>query len=289
MALAYRGASRGRCRSRSATGLVFAYGVGVTFVGVLFLLTLHFHQFFLESPDPSQPGGSVVLHIHSLHQALEDAATFMIVGAVIATAAAVFAASFTLNQLAFRRLDGRLAGRRDDGQTARLERLVPSGVRLLVVDDPSPKAFCYALLRRPGGARWPRGEEHLVLTSALTRAMDDGSLRAVVAHEAAHIRAHDSRYLPVVRAARCLLFFDPVFKRLERRISVAREFDADATAATSTGDPLGMARALIVALEIGVTSGRRTCGLLGQCDREVVVARIERLVAMHRQARMAKR
>ncbi|HEX9709186.1 MAG TPA: M56 family metallopeptidase [Candidatus Thermoplasmatota archaeon] len=269
--LAFLALSGSHSRSRAGWSLLFAYGVLATFVGALLVFTFHFHAITL---------GAVVLHLHGAAESIEAASTTAASAVVIGTTAVVFGLAFALNQLSFRRMAARARREADPGETARLRSLCPGDETLWVVESREPAGFCFAVLGRRAGRALPGAREYLILTTALTGAMDDAMLRATVAHERAHVSARDSRYLPVARAARRLMFFDPVYRWIERRFEEEREFAADRRAVQRTGDPRALARALLAALEVGVEPRAKSCGLVGTCGPAVVVRRIEALLAM---------
>jgi beta-lactamase regulating signal transducer with metallopeptidase domain len=102
-------------------------------------------------------------------------------------------------------------------------------------------------------------------------------LRAVLAHEVAHVRAHDHRYLPFVRALSRILFVDPVLGYLARHLAARYEFGADEDAARATRDPRSLASALLKVHDAsGASAG--SAAFLGHGRSSLIVARIERLL-----------
>ncbi len=281
--------SRRRNFAGTASVLLFVYGVLATFLATVAVLTLHVHWAAVPALG-SDGGGAFGVHVHSLYATLTEGPSLAVVVGAVAVAASAFAVGFSLNQLVFRRLRGRAAGALNAEETARAQPFAGPGAEVLVTKDEVPRAYCFAMLVRSGGL-WPwKARELLAFTDSLTRAMDSEMLQAVVAHESAHVRARDSRHLPVVRAVGALFFFDPLFRRVARRLEVEREFRADRTAAEETRKPLALARALLTALELAGEAGRARaraprqrglgCGLLSLSEPELAVARIERLIEM---------
>ncbi|MSO44498.1 MAG: hypothetical protein EXQ74_04215 [Thermoleophilia bacterium] len=147
---------------------------------------------------------------------------------------------------------------------------LPVTPKVYVIQDPAPNAF--AAGRDPKHA-------YVAATTGLIDIMGPRELRAVMAHEIAHVRNRDIRVmaLAAVLAGLLLLLSDMLLRVLffgggrdnqnpfaligvvialvlapigavmmQMALSRRREFLADATAAEITGDPEGMARALVV-------------------------------------------
>ena len=111
----------------------------------------------------------------------------------------------------------------------------------LVIDHAAPYAFCV------GGRR-----HRIVVTTALLRSLCDEELRAVLAHEAAHLRQHHHVALAVCRA-----LFDtltplfPAFRSATPLVRLYAELSADDSARIQVGArPL---RAALTALACGPT------------------------------------
>ena len=83
----------------------------------------------------------------------------------------------------------------------------------------------------------------LVPTAALT-GLPPEQLRAVLAHELAHVRRHDALVNLVQTVFECLFFFHPAVWWLSNRLRVEREFCCDDVAVATCGDRLTYARAL---------------------------------------------
>jgi len=95
----------------------------------------------------------------------------------------------------------------------------------------------------------------LVPVTALTGLSVD-QLRAVLAHELAHIRRLDPLINAVQAVFESLLFFHPAVWWVSRRIRVEREFCCDDAAVMVCGDPIVYARALSLLADLG--AGERT-------------------------------
>ena len=85
--------------------------------------------------------------------------------------------------------------------------------------------------------------EIVLPTRALSELTRD-ELRAVLAHELAHVRRGDCLWLPALRAVRWTLFVQPGNGRAIRAYVAEAERAADELSVRWTGDPLALARAL---------------------------------------------
>jgi hypothetical protein len=83
----------------------------------------------------------------------------------------------------------------------------------------------------------------LVPTAALT-GLSTAQLRAVLAHELAHIKRHDAVVNLLQSVFESLFFFHPAVWWLSNRLRVEREFCCDDIAVATCGDPLTYAKAL---------------------------------------------
>jgi Zn-dependent protease with chaperone function len=265
-------------KNRSVVVTVFAYGMLSTSVALIPLSVLHFHL-----------GEHSAVHIHEAAEAfgaIMAECGLPIVCAVydllVITFGVLFFA-FILNQAATRLLMRRFRNREDRDLSKRLRNDfgVEGKTSLLAVRDNNPDAFSFALLER-GRYLLPHGRDVIVVTTGLLELLNEEELKTVVAHELAHIRKKDNRYLPFVRALSALVFFDPLIRLIKSRLTLGQEFSADREAAISTGNPIGLARALGKVL----LSGRRqgavfvNVGFFGGSKRKVILERIERLISL---------
>ncbi|MHB8659578.1 MAG: M56 family metallopeptidase [Solirubrobacteraceae bacterium] len=108
-----------------------------------------------------------------------------------------------------------------------------------VIDDPVPLAFCAGLLR-------PRV---YLSTGALAR-LDRAELRAVLAHEAHHVKQRDPLRLLIARTLSDALFFLPVMRQMLWRHTVLAEIDADCAAVRVSGDTRPLASAMLTLGEV---------------------------------------
>lgn len=125
-------------------------------------------------------------------------------------------------------------GRRYLSRLRIVEPLEMDRMRVFLVDDDRPQAFCAGLVR-------PR----VYVSTAALVALDDDELRAVLAHERHHQRRRDPLRLLVVRALGDALFFMPVLRRLRERYAILAELAADEAAVSAAGSRSALASALL--------------------------------------------
>ena len=256
--------------SQGASLALFAPGAFAP-SGLLFLLTL----VHVVSLVP------LVIHIHSPGQALaEDFDCDLGLDCVIVSSALfagiVLGAAALLGQLSSRLLLRQCRRRGIVGNLDAARDLLPAGLRVWVVRDPVPDAFAVGVLRLDP-RRGVRMEDTVVVTTGLRDLLSPVELRATLAHEAAHVRAHDDRYLPFIHTLSTILFADPILRLLSRRLEARYEFGADEDAALATRDPRSLARALLKMSEWSFKA-RSAAGIRGRGGQPLIVRRIERLL-----------
>jgi hypothetical protein len=132
---------------------------------------------------------------------------------------------------------------------------------VLVLCDPTPRAFCAGLLR-------PR----IVISVGTLAQLSPRELGAVLAHEAHHVARRDALRLLSLRVLADALIFLPLARRLAERHSVMIEIAAD-KAATTTAGRSSLARALLSfspePAGVGI-SGERIDALRGQPSRGAI-------------------
>jgi Zn-dependent protease with chaperone function len=99
-----------------------------------------------------------------------------------------------------------------------------------------------ALLPVPAVLGWWRPV--VLVPLGIAESITVGQLRAILAHELAHVRRHDQLVNWIQGIFESLLFFHPAVWWLSRRIRVEREFCCDDVAVAACGDALSYARAL---------------------------------------------
>lgn len=256
--------------SQGASLTLYSHGAFAT-SALLFLVSLiHVHSLWPMS-----------IELHSVSQALVADFDCDFTLDCVATSAALIAgivlgASVVLGQLSSRALLRECARRRVPGGEATLPGgVLPPSAELWLVRDDRPDAFACAVVRR--GPRLFRVQDVVVVTTGFRDLLRPDELSVALAHEAAHVRAHDARYLPFVRSLARILFIDPILGYLARHLAARYEFGADEDAARATGRPLALARAL---LKIHDASRASPAGaaFLGAPRSGLVVRRIERLL-----------
>ena len=84
----------------------------------------------------------------------------------------------------------------------------------------------------------------LALPVSMMTGLPPEAVRAIIAHELAHIRRHDYLFNLVQMVVEAVLFFNPAVWWLNRQIRIEREACCDALAAGVVGQPLVLAEAL---------------------------------------------
>ncbi len=257
--------------SQGASLALFSHGAFAT-SGLLFLVSLvHAHSLF-----------PLVIHVDSLRDALLndfdcDLALDCVATSAVLIAGIVLGASALLGQLSSRALLRDCSRRSVTSQDLPRD-LVPASTELWLVREPRPDAFAVAVLRTDRH-RLLRVQDVIVVTTGFRDLLTPQELRVALAHEAAHVRAHDSRYLPVVRSLSRILFLDPVLGYLARHLAARYEFGADEDAAHATRDPRSLARALLKVHE--ASSGLAgAVAFRGNGRSPLLVRRIERLLEL---------
>ena len=259
--------------SQGASLALFFHGAFAT-SGLLFLLSLvHIHSLW-----------PLTVHIHSVGEALLDDFDCDLTLDCVATSAVLIAgivlgASAVLGQISSRALLRECRRRQvAGGRDALPQDVVPASVQMSLVRDDRPDAFAVAVLRLDR-RRFLRVDDVIVVTTGFRDLLTLSELRAALAHEVAHVDAHDHRYLPFVRSLSRILFLDPVLRRLARHLSARYEFGADEDAAEATRDPRSLARALLKVHEASRSSSG-AAAFLGHGRSPLIVERIERLLAL---------
>ncbi|MFN2488949.1 MAG: M56 family metallopeptidase [Actinomycetota bacterium] len=128
------------------------------------------------------------------------------------------------------------------------------------------------------GGRRPR----VLLSDCVLESLEDDELEAVLAHEVAHLRAHDLRVVFAAGWLRDVVAWNPIAHIAYRHLLVDRELEADRYAASITGRPLVVASSLLKVCELvgprRVFSSGLALGFSGRPRR--VVRRVSRLLAL---------
>ena len=145
--------------------------------------------------------------------------------------------------------------------TRTCRRLGPDAGGLVVVDDPAPDAYALAGL-----------SGRVVVSTAMLRALPPAERRALLAHEAAHLRHHHHLHVQLAELAAAA---NPLLRPLAAAVHVGVERWADEAAAAEVQDRALVARALARA---GLARARAPHPALGAVD-SAVAARTRALLA----------
>lgn len=110
--------------------------------------------------------------------------------------------------------------------------LLPAGTQVRVTSAHGPAVM---------GLRHPC----IVLPASLAQTLSPDGLRAVLAHEAEHIRRRDPAWHALQCVVLALLWWNPLLAKLAKRVDAARELACDAGAVRRSGDALGYADVLL--------------------------------------------
>lgn len=117
------------------------------------------------------------------------------------------------------------------------------------------------------------------LSEGLVGELDDEQLKSVIAHEAAHVRHRDNLSIFIALILRDFLFILPLSHLLFNSYMKQKEFAADDLATKTTGDPVGLADAIVKVARLKVRSGTK-CPAYATFfpDKGTVRARVTRLL-----------
>jgi Zn-dependent protease with chaperone function len=256
--------------SQGASLALFSHGAFAT-SALLFIVSLvHVHSLW-----------PLDIQFHSISQALVDDFDCDLSLDCVATTAVLIAgivlgASMILGQVSSRALLRQCGRRRVAGRAGLPRDEIPSSVELWLVREDRPDAFAVAVLRFDP-RRLLRVQDVIVVTTGFRDLLTLPELRAALAHEVAHVKAHDHRYLPFVRSLSKVLFVDPILRYLARHLAARYEFGADEDAAWATKDPRSLARALLKVQEAARPSAG-AAAFLGHERSPMIIERIERLL-----------
>jgi beta-lactamase regulating signal transducer with metallopeptidase domain len=120
----------------------------------------------------------------------------------------------------------------------------------------------------------------VLIPLSASRALSPDQVRALLAHELAHIARRDHLVNALQQVAEALLFFHPATWWLSRRIRVEREYCCDDVAVQVTGDALVYARALS---QLETLRAHRRQQLALGANGGLFMHRIQRVVGVKRQ------
>jgi beta-lactamase regulating signal transducer with metallopeptidase domain len=117
----------------------------------------------------------------------------------------------------------------------------------------------------------------VLLPMGSTARLTAAQLRAVLAHELAHVRRRDYLVNLFQLAADALLFHHPAARWLSRRVRIEREYCCDDEAAAISCDPIQYARALAA-----IEESRGECRLAVAAGSGTLLDRIQRIAGVPR-------
>jgi Zn-dependent protease with chaperone function len=122
-------------------------------------------------------------------------------------------------------------------------RAIAGQARTVMLDDPRPAAYCVA--GRPAA---------IVVTSGALAVLDPPQLRAVLAHESAHLAHRHHALATVTRGLAAAFPGVPLFTRGAAEVSRLTEMAADDTAARASGRPALVTALIAIATGAAVSS-----------------------------------
>jgi len=128
------------------------------------------------------------------------------------------------------------------------------GTRTVMLDDPRPAAYCVA--GRPAA---------IVVTSGALAVLDPPQLRAVLAHENAHLAHRHHTLATVTRGLAAAFPGVPLFTRGAAEVARLAEMSADDTAARTSGRPALVAA--LIAIATGAAISSTAISSAGAADR----------------------
>jgi Zn-dependent protease with chaperone function len=132
-----------------------------------------------------------------------------------------------------------------------------------IVDHEVPTAYCL-----------PGASHRIVVSTAALAVLDTVQVRAVLAHERAHLRGKHHLVLSIAAALSRAFPYVPLFGQAKQHLAVLAEMAAD-DAAARHHDPADLAKALVILATANVASPALTAG------GPAATARIQRLLAPH--------
>lgn len=117
----------------------------------------------------------------------------------------------------------------------------------------------------------------IYVAAELPYRLDEAQLRAVLSHEAAHVKRLDPLRFSLLRALACALFWIPALARLVEDLRDDSEILADNRAA-DRGDPLALASALLLLADWRKSGAALPHGAVGLCDDTLLERRVRRLL-----------
>lgn len=133
--------------------------------------------------------------------------------------------------------------RRSRQMESRYRDILPAGTEIRLSSDYGPAVV---------GVINPR----IVIPCELVETLPESSLRAVLLHEASHLRRRDPLVYAMQMMAATLLWWSPAFRWMTRMLDAARETACDQRASRSSASAVDYAEALLDAIERMASTGR---------------------------------
>ncbi|WP_437928062.1 M56 family metallopeptidase [Sorangium sp. So ce291] len=130
------------------------------------------------------------------------------------------------------------------------------------------------------------GASEVCIPLARLTALTDAEVDAVFAHELAHIERGDGLWFPVAGLAQSLLWMQPINHWVASRFRETAELACDDRAIELTGDPRGLARALVQVAAGALLSDRRAMVPAMARPASALLPRVKRLVDAGSRARL---
>ena len=141
------------------------------------------------------------------------------------------------------------------------------GTVALIKDGSIKTAFTFGLVR-------PR----IYVSTGLIKSLSRSELRTVVLHEARHMKSRDPLLFFCIAAFKDMLYYVPLAAWFAQRIREIKEAQADAYSARRTGDPLGLAGAIVKVAKEGAGLTPAAASIGGDGVEGEVEGRVMRLI-----------
>ncbi|XYH98733.1 M56 family metallopeptidase [Sorangium sp. So ce1128] len=130
------------------------------------------------------------------------------------------------------------------------------------------------------------GASEVCIPLAKLTALTDAEVDAVFAHELAHLERRDGLWFPVAGLVQSLLWIQPINHWVASRFRETAELACDDRAVELTGDPRGLARALVHVAAGALLSERRAMVPAMARPASTLLPRVKRLVDAGSRARL---
>jgi hypothetical protein len=124
------------------------------------------------------------------------------------------------------------------------------------------------------------GQQEICIPLLTLGELSDAELDTVLAHEIAHLERGDGFWFPAVGLVEAVLWFNPLNHWAARRFRESAELACDDRAVVLTGDPLGLARALVQVAEGSPRARRLALAPTMFRSASALVPRVRRLTGV---------